>query len=154
DVTGSTGERRHGTWVLRVPVDRLDAFRAEVVKLGEPLKNSVDSEDVTEEYYDLQARIKNMQADEDALRKLYEKTTGKLDDILAVRRELANLRREIDAKQGRLKLLTNLTDLTTVHVTLSERTAFVPEEAADFATTISRTFGDSIRAMAQVGRGL
>src|SRR5262245_44107477 len=64
DITGTTGERRRGEWTLRVPVERFHPFRDAVVKLGEPVRNSLDSEDVTEEFYDLQARIKNMQAEE------------------------------------------------------------------------------------------
>lgn len=59
DVSASAGGQRRGMWKVRVPVDRFDALLAAVARLGEMQKNHVDSQDVTEEFYDIEARITN-----------------------------------------------------------------------------------------------
>src|SRR4051812_49495921 len=88
-------QQRQATWKVRVPVDRFDAFLAEVGRLGELQKNHLDSQDVTQEYYDLDARIANKQQEEKRLLKHLADSTGKLEDILAVERELSRVRGEI-----------------------------------------------------------
>ena len=153
DVVSSPGSARTGQWRVRLPVAEFDAFRDAVLTLGEVEKNTSDSEDLTEEYVDLEAHIKNRQAEEESLRQLLEKSGDKLDTILTLRRELATVRDEINRKQARLKLLANLTELTTVNVTLRERQRFVPEppparvEAATFGMRLSRTFQQSVDAL-------
>jgi hypothetical protein len=153
EITGSPGSVRVGQWRVRVAVARFDDFRSAVLKLGEVEKDTSDSEDVTEEYYDLEAHIKNRQAEEESLRKLLEKSGDKIENILAVRKELAQVRDDINRKQGRLKLLANLTDLTTVNVTIREKQRFnagpppAVAEVPTFGMRVRRTFTSSIDAL-------
>lgn len=153
DVHGSPGRPRHGQWTVRVPVERLDAFREAVLKLGEPERNSLDSEDMSEEFYDLQGRVANMKAKEETLRKMFDKASGKVEDVLAVWRELTSVRGEIERLEGRLRVVTNLTDLTTVTVTLRERSAYLAE-APTFTTRAGRAFQDSVEALKSFGEGV
>lgn len=153
EVRGTAGAPRSGEWKVRVPVARLEAFRAAVAALGEAETNRLDSQDVTEELYDLKTRIKNREVDEVALRKLYDQAK-KMDEILAVRKELSALRLEIEREQGRLQLLTKLTDLTTVNVSLFERTAHNPEGSPSLGTRVDRTFGDSVGGLQRFGEGV
>src|SRR5262249_51803591 len=95
ELTGSAGARRSGHWRLRIPVEGFDEFLSELVKLGVPERNKTDSQDVTDQFYDLEARVKNRKSEEESLRKLLEQTTGKMEDILAVRRELNQVRGDI-----------------------------------------------------------
>jgi hypothetical protein len=143
EVQGTPGSPRFGQWKVRVPVEQFDTFRTAVSKLGELERTTTDSQNVTEEYYDTEARIKTQKAEEQSLLKLLEKSTGKLEDILAVRRELSRVREEIERHQGRLQLLTKLTAMTTVTIILRERGSYVPPEAATFSSTIAQTFFDS-----------
>ena len=76
EVTGSAGSPRKGHWKVRVPVEQFEAFVEAVTKLGGPQRNSIDSKDVTEEYYDLEAHIKNKKVEEQRLLKHLEKSTG------------------------------------------------------------------------------
>ena len=119
DVSGSAGGQRRGVWKVRVSVDRFDAFLTEVTKLGELQKNQVDSQDVTEEFYDIEARIANKQQEEKRLLKHLSESTGNLEDILAVEREISRVRGEIEQAQGRLRYLANVSALSTVTVTAS-----------------------------------
>src|SRR5580765_7212307 len=65
EVTGSVGKTRQGLWRVRVPLSKLDAFREETKKLGDLVRYASDAKDVTEEYFDLQVRIKNKEAELD-----------------------------------------------------------------------------------------
>lgn len=137
EVSGSPGTGRHGVWRVRVPVERFDSFREAVRKLGELERNTSDSEEVTEEFFDLQAHIKNRQAEEEALRQLMEKSSNNMENFLVIRREMNQVRDDINRKQGRLKMLANLTELTTVTVGIREKERFFadrPPEAAEQAT--------------------
>jgi hypothetical protein len=154
ETTGSTGAPRRGHWKVRVSAQDLDVFREAVARLGVPEKNSVDSQDVTEEYYDLETRIKNKKVEEQRLLKHLEKSTAKLEEILAVEREISRVRGEIEQQEGRLRLLANLTALTTVTITLQEIKNYVPPQAPTFAASVSNTFSGSIDLLISCGKGL
>jgi hypothetical protein len=155
--TDSPGSPRSGEWKVRVPAGQFKAFEAAVIKLGELQSSTLDSQDVTEEFSDLQTRIKNRTAREDALRQMYqtwEKKAQKPADLLPIDTELKNLRLEIEREQGRLQLLRQLTEMTTVTVLLYERGAYVPPEAATLGTKAGRTFSGSLEALGTFGEGL
>jgi hypothetical protein len=134
-------------------VAQFNPIREAIAKLGETQKNTTDSEDVTEEFYDLQAHIKNKKEEEAGLQKLFQASAGKLEDILKVRAELTQVRTEIDRLEGRLSALTQLTALTTLDVYVHDRHTYVPPEAATYGTTIERTFFGSIELLVRFGKG-
>jgi hypothetical protein len=155
-VLGSPGERRSARWKVRVPVDTFEAFLRDVAHLGELERNTRTSQDVSEEFYDIEARVKNKQVEEAQLLKLLEERTGKLEDVLKVEAELSRVRGEIEGFQGRLRLLANLTSLTTVTLDLRERETFqpAPPVAADFPTRIARTFRGSLQGLIAFGEAV
>jgi hypothetical protein len=154
DVSGSPGSRRSGYWTVRIPVDQLEPFMAEVAKLGELQNTKVDSQDVTAEYYDVATHIKNKKVEEERLIEHLKNSTGKLEQILAVEREISRVRGEIERLQGRLNVLANLSSLSTVNIHISERKDYVPETAAGFGTTIGRTFSGSVNVLLSFGKAL
>jgi uncharacterized protein DUF4349 len=154
EVSGTPGSPRTGQWKIRVPLDEFNPFRDALAKLGEPERSSTDSQDVTDEYYDVEARINTKKAEEASLLKLLEKTTGKIEDILAVRAELGRVREEIERHQGRLQVLAKLSAMSTLTVNLHERGSYVPPESATFGSTIGRTISDSWGALLGLARGI
>jgi len=146
-------QQRQATWKVRVPVDRFDAFLAEVGRLGELQKNHLDSQDVTQEYYDIDARIANKQQEEKRLLKHLADSTGKLEDILAVERELSRVRGEIEQMQGRLRFLANQTALSTVTISAIELKDYVPPVSPTFGTQVARTFSSSFSQLVDFGMG-
>lgn len=76
EVTGSAGSPRRGSWRIRVPVAEFDDFIAALVRLGIPRKNAIDSKDVSEEFYDLDARIKNQKVEEARLLNTWRNRLG------------------------------------------------------------------------------
>jgi hypothetical protein len=152
EVVGSSGSPRQGHWTVRIPVAQFDPFLSAISKLGVPEKNTIDSSDVTEEYFDLEARMKNKKVEEARLLKHLESSTGKLEEILAVEKELTRVRGEIEQQEGRLRLLANLASLTTVTVTLQEIKNYVPPQTPTFSNSVTATFTSSIDVLVNFGK--
>jgi hypothetical protein len=153
-LTSLPGTARSGTWTIRVPVDQYEPCLAAARKLGEVRNVSSNSRDVTEEYYDLEARIRNKKQEEDRLLKLLATATGKLEEVLSVERELSRVRGEIEQMEGRKRVLTDLAALSTIQLSIEEIKGYVPEEGADYRTRVRRAFDTSVRALFTAGTEL
>jgi hypothetical protein len=156
DVTGRPGEPRHGLWTVRVPVARFDSFRKAISTLGELRKSTLESDDVTDRYFDMAAETANLEAREKALRKLYDdKIAGsKLTDLLDVDRELSKVRGEINTRKGQLQRWDKESAFATLHVQMQDRKSYVPTTSPDFGTSVGRTFWGSVDALVAAGKGL
>jgi Domain of unknown function (DUF4349) len=154
DQNSDTHEKRRASWRVRVPVDRFDSFVGAVGRMGEVQRNHVGTQDVTEEYFDLEARIHNKQEEEKRLVKHLSASTGNLKDILDVERELSRVRGEVEQMQGRLRFLSNRTELSTVTINAMEWKDFKPPVAATYSTRVGRTFLRSVENLADFGTAL
>jgi hypothetical protein len=156
DMHGSPGAPRSGTWTIRVPVKRFDEFRNGLAKLGEVRQDKKDSDDITDRYYDLKAHIKNDQVEEEGLQKLLieKSATGKLEDLLAIRRELRDIRGKIEEQQGRLQRWDKETALSTVTLKITDRKDYVAPTTPHFGTNIGHTFDGSLNALTGFGQGI
>ena len=105
---------------IRIPVDKFDqAFdRLRQLAIDVP-HESTDSIDVTEEYIDLQARLRNLEATESQYLALLERAET-VDDTIRVWRELSNIREQIERIQGRMKYLERTSDMSFIQIRLSE----------------------------------
>jgi len=145
--SGVRGSAREGSWTARIPSAKFDTFVKALPSLGELQSSSRHAEDVSEEFYDVQARLKNKQLEEARLLDLLQKATGRLTEVLTVEKELMRVREEIERIQGRLRFLSNQTDLSTITITLREVKNFVPEGPPTLATQLSRSFSSSTTAL-------
>jgi hypothetical protein len=147
--TGSPGSQRSTRWKLRIPVEQFELVVEKVVALGELERNTRTSQDVTEQYYDIEARIKNKKAEEKSLTKILDERTGKLEDILKIETELSRVRGEIEQFEGKIRVLDNLSSLATLTVNVREREKFEPPPptVADFPTQVARTWENSVHAL-------
>jgi hypothetical protein len=154
--TGQPDETRRGVWTLRVPAAKFRSFLDAVSKLGELRRQTLESNDITDRYYDVQAEALNLEAREKALRKLYEeKIAGsKLADLIEVDRELSNVRGQINVRKGQMQRWEQETAFATITVELHSRQGYVPPTAAPFGTTVGRTFSASLDAMLGFGQGI
>ena len=84
NLTGAPGTPRSGRWTVRVPVTGFVEFLAAVRQLGEPRSIRSTSDDVSAEFYDVEARIRNKRQEEERLLKLLAEATGKLEEVLTV----------------------------------------------------------------------
>lgn len=154
DTYGQPGQPQNGAWKLRVPVARFDYFRAAVRKLGELRRDSLQSDDVTDRYYDTRAAVANLEAREQALRKLYEeKIAGsKLSELLEVDRELTSVRAEINVLKGRMQRWDKDAAFATLDVTMHDRRGYVPPASPAFDTQLGRTFHASVSGLLATGK--
>lgn len=152
-LSGSTGRNRSGTWKVRVPVVRFDEFVNAAKGIGELVSANTQSQDVSEEYYDVDARIRNKTKEEERLIKLLDDRPAKLEEVLTVERELSRVREEIERMQGRLRVLTDQTTLTTVEITIREMQNYEPPQSPTFAKRIGRAFSDSTSAIRNLLEG-
>jgi len=154
DQSSVTAFQRRGTWRVRVPVDHFSAFVSAVSRLGEVRQNHVGSQDVTEEFFDLEARIRNKREEEKRLLKHLADSTGKLKDILDVEKELSRVRGEVEQMEGRLRFLANRTELSTITIEAMEWKDYKPPVAATFQTVLGRTFFRSYESLIEFGKFL
>ena len=119
-VVGTDRSSKHyGFIAVRVPAAKLDAALKWMREVGgDVLSEASTSTDVTDEYYDLRSRVKSLQATEEALIKLLDRAE-KVEDALAVQRELANLQVEVEAHLGRIKLLEETAAFSLVNISLN-----------------------------------
>jgi hypothetical protein len=155
-IAGSPGSQRSARWQVRVPVETFDNFVVEVAKLGELEANRRTSQDVTAEFVDIEARVKNKRVEEGRIVKLLEERTGQLEDIIRIEGELSRVRSEIEQMEGRLRLLNDQTSLSTVTIQVAERTRFEPPPpaVASFGAQVQRTFADSVAAVRRLGESV
>jgi hypothetical protein len=152
DIQGQPNQPRRGSWTVRIPSAKSSDFLKALSKLGELQRSSLDSKDITDQYFDMQAALTNLEAEERAIRKLYDEkiASTKLGDLMEVRRELARVRGEINVMKGQLQRWDKEVAFTTFTVALFDRRNYIPPTAPLFGTTVSRTFGGSLAAMEQL----
>ena len=118
------------TITIKVPAAAFDDTMAELRKLAVKVDaESSSSQDVTEEYVDLEARLKVYEATEQQLLKFLERTQN-VDESLKVYRELNNVRSQIESLKGRMNYLKRSADMSTitVHVRPAEKPKPIVEE--------------------------
>jgi hypothetical protein len=153
-IDGATGAPRTGFWKIRVPSSRYSDFVTRVTELGELESQNQDSQEVTAEYADLEARIRNKQQEETRLLGHLTDSTGNLNETLTVEKELSRVREEIERMQGRLALLQDQTAMSTVSVRITEVQPFVPAANPSFASRVAMTWNASLLSLRTFGEGL
>jgi hypothetical protein len=106
--------------VVRVPAAGFHGALAGVSKLGDELHRDVSAEDVTEQYADLEIRLRNAEVVRQRLEVLLAKAAS-VEDALAVERELARVTQSIEQLKGKLKLLGELVRFSTITVNFQAR---------------------------------
>ncbi len=117
--SGDETQARSGTIAVRVPEQAFAQALAAAGKLGNVKSRQIETQDVTEEYVDLQARLANAQAQEKAFLALMDRAKT-VDEILQVRQVLSQTQQEIEQLKGRLRFLDEHTSYSTLVLSLYE----------------------------------
>ncbi len=138
---------------IRVPAEEFDTAMADLKELAITVENTnVSTQDVTEEYTDLDAQLRNLEATETELLELLTEVrerTGKAEDVLAVHREVSGIRGQIEQAKGRMQYLEKMTAMATIDIGLTPDALARPivvagwqpsGTAADALRTLVRTF--------------
>ncbi|MBC7259391.1 MAG: DUF4349 domain-containing protein [Chloroflexi bacterium] len=141
---------------LRVPADQLQAalqrIRAQAIKVD---AESISGEDVTQEYTDIESRLRNLRATEKELLELLttaREKTGKTEDVLAIFRELTQIREQIEMLQGRQQYLDTMTAMATISVDIWPEPLEKPIVEPGWKPL--KTLRDAFRALTQTGQVL
>jgi len=134
--------------VIRVPAVQFNQIMEEIRAVGTRVpQEKTTGQDVTEEFIDLEARIKNQKALEAQFIEIM-KRAGKVEDALEVQRELADVRTEIEKLEGRRRFLENQASLSTINVTLQTPTQII--NATGFWYSVRSAFADGVDVAAAI----
>jgi hypothetical protein len=113
--------RRDDTAItIRVPAAMFDAAIKRIEKAGDVLHRNVSAQDVTEEFRDVEIRLRNARAVRDRLEQLLAKA-NKVEESVLVERELERVSGEIERMEGRLKYLRDRAAFSTITVTFQPK---------------------------------
>lgn len=116
---------------IRVPADKFDALLEQISNAAKKIDSKeIKALDVTEEFIDVEARIKTKKELENRYKDIL-KQAHKVDDILQIEKEIGALRTEIESLEGRLRYLKDKVTYSTLTVNFYER----------IETTTSYSFG-------------
>lgn len=137
-----------GTIIVRVPVTEYESSLSEIKSFAKTVKSEYSTgQDVTKEYVDLQADLKNYQAEEAQYLEILKKATT-VEDILKVTQQLSIVRDKIERVQGEIKYLARQTDMSTITVYLSEETKFeIPTKEWKPLVTLKKAFRSWVRML-------
>jgi murein DD-endopeptidase MepM/ murein hydrolase activator NlpD len=139
---------------MRVPAAQFDAvINAAHGVGGRVADEKIAGKDVTEEYIDLEARLRAQRALEAQILEIM-KRAQRVSDALEVNAQLAQVRSEIERLEGRRRFLENQSSLSTIKITLQPPAPLVSAETTGFATNIRRAFGDGVDFAAALAVGM
>jgi len=138
------------TVVARVPASQFNSALERIRSAGNRVvQEKVSGQDVSEEYLDLEARIRTKKALEAQFLEIM-KQARKVSDALEVQSQLADVRTEIERFEGRRRFLENQSALSTITVTLQMPQPIIAATTSGFGSSIKHSFGDAVDVAASI----
>ena len=131
---------RQGSITCRVPAARLDAALSLFQSLGRVESVNVTAEDITEQYFNLEIRLRNQQQLETRFLALLDTPANKVSDLLEIEREVARVRGEIDELEGRRRFWDSQVGFSTLTVQLHEPRPVIAGDGGGVGNTIATAF--------------
>jgi hypothetical protein len=148
--TGAGGSKPYEviTVELRVPAAQFDSALNDIRAAGgDVTAQKITGKDVTEEYIDLEARLRTQRALEAQLLEIM-KRAQEVEDAISVQRELTNVRTEIERVEGRRRFLENQSSLSTISVTLRPPAPFIGNTGG--FRSVGTAFGEGVDIAASI----
>jgi len=126
---------------IKVPENQFEEL---LVRLSKIAKNvdfqNIETQDVTEEYIDVESRLNNSRKVEQTYLKLLRRTTS-IEDILRIEQKLGEIRTEIESTQGRLKYLNQKVSYSSINLSVYQAKAFkyVPNKLPNFLQQLKKS---------------
>lgn len=143
---------RTASLTIRVPVQNYDSLVANLrgIEGVRVLTEGSKSSEVTEQYTDLQSRLRNLQSTEQQYLALL-KEAKTIQEILTVQDRLSGVRSQIEQIQGRLKVLDSLTDFATIDLSIAPVAARV-EQTSGGGLKLTEVWSKSWETSLEVAR--
>jgi len=138
---------------IRIPADKFESGRATLRTMAVRVESErVSTDDVTDEYYDIDARLRTLEATEAELTQLLEETKergGSVNDIMRIYDELVRIRSEIESLQGQLNRLEKLVAFSTIDIHLEPHILSLPVESESWhpAEIIHKSFATLVNVL-------
>lgn len=108
-----------GSVTIRIPADNFNQALANIKKSAIKVESeSVNTDDVTDQFIDIEARLKNLKVEEAQYLDILQKAEA-IDDIVNVTSQLNRVRGQIESWQAQFKYLNSQIDLSTITVNLT-----------------------------------
>ena len=127
----SNGDSTYANITAQIPAADLDAFIADVSKLGNVDSINVNAQDVTTQVVDLDARVKALQTSIDRMTQLLAQAT-RIEDLLAIETQLSQRQAELDSLKAQRTWLGDQVAMSTITVSLSPKTEITEVDAPGF----------------------
>lgn len=134
---------RYGDFTVRIPAKNLDDFLNQMGTIGNVISKSKNSENITLEYADQEARKATLLLEEKKLMELLEQAT-ELSDIIALESRLSEVHFQLDAYSSTLRKYDDLVDYSTIYVMIREVQQMTETKAETIGERISSKFSDSL----------
>lgn len=120
-------EHVSGFITVRIPEKHFQTFLTDTEDVAtEVIERNVSGQDITEEYVDLESRLKSKKVVEERLL-AFMKEAKKTEDLLTISTDLAKVQEEIEVVTGKMKYFDNQVAYSTVHVSMYEAGVKIPE---------------------------
>ncbi len=137
-------KKRTANFNIRVPVDNFTKVLTQVEALGKVQGRSMGTQDVTDQFIDLEAYIASREIQQSRLRDLLSKAKT-VDEILRIENELNRLRSEIDSMKGRIRYLKNAVEMSSINLALREYRVIPDPTKPDLWKDMWNAFVRSVR---------
>lgn len=127
-VTLSSGaEVTQAEITIRVPAERFDEVMTRIKALSdkEALSETINSQDVTAEYTDLESRLRNLEAAEEQLQTIMDAAT-ETEDVLSVYNNLVSVREQIEVIKGQMQYYEQSAAMSSIYVSLKANESVQP----------------------------
>jgi len=132
------------TLILRVPAENLEKLLAEITSTAHKIESQdIRALDVTEEFIDVESRINTKKELESRYRALLSKA-NKVEEILAIEKEIETLRSDIESYEGRLNYLKNNVAFSTLTVVFYEKQTTTTTFGSEFTSAFAEGWNNLV----------
>ena len=149
------GGSRYASITARIPAQALDGTAEALAQLGHVTDQSQQARDITDQYYDADARLASLQTQEDRLLELLSQA-GTLEDMITLEEALSQVRYEIESLTAQLRRYDSQVAYSTLNLEILEVSdlSVVRSTPVSFGQKAANAAQDSLRLVLEVGQFL
>ena len=155
-VSGINNEAQHFGWrttrnayfMLRVPVEHLDAVTDSLSVLGNVVHQNTNATNITMQFHDTQSRLNSLRIQEERLLDMLSRAED-VPDLIAIEERLGEVRMQVESFQTTINLWQNQVSYSTLYLNIWEVEVLTPTEQPSYWTQIGDGF---VRTLRNVGR--
>ena len=139
---------RYASIQARIPSEKLDGVMASVGGLCNVLNQSESMDDITDSYYDAQARLDSLEIQEERLLELLSQATS-LEDMITLESALSEVRYQIESLTASLRRMDSQVTYSYLDISLREVVEYraIQEKPQNFGEQMAAAFGRGIDGM-------